>query len=104
LMERLTHFRMTCTIETKKQIFVLPLDLRDEFRSLPYDRVQTNLLIIRTSESRIKLESNWDQNTIAHIYIPQGFAEEVKISKDVNQSCPLSSTLFNLGIDPLIRK
>jgi hypothetical protein len=33
----------------------------------------------------------------------KGFTERIKIEKGVKQDCPLSPSLFNLGIDPLIR-
>jgi hypothetical protein len=33
----------------------------------------------------------------------EGFTEKITIGKGVKQGCPLSPSLFNLGIDPLIR-
>jgi hypothetical protein len=33
----------------------------------------------------------------------EGFTEKIIIGKWVKQGCPLSSSLFNLEIDPLIR-
>jgi hypothetical protein len=33
----------------------------------------------------------------------QGFTDEITIGKGVKQGCSLSPSLFNLGIDPLIR-
>jgi hypothetical protein len=32
----------------------------------------------------------------------EGFADRIIIGKGVKQGCPLSLSLFNLGIDPLI--
>jgi hypothetical protein len=33
----------------------------------------------------------------------KGFTDKITIGKGVKQGCPLSTSLFNLGIDPLIR-
>jgi retron-type reverse transcriptase len=84
-------------------LYILSLDLRDAFGSIPHDLILENLTSIRTEEKLIKLIMNSYEDDTIQMQTKKGFTENIIIGKGVKQGCPLSQSLFNLGIDPLIR-
>jgi hypothetical protein len=58
---------------------------------------------IGTPEKLIKLIMNSYENVTIQMQTKKRFTEKIIIGKGVKQGCPLSPSLFNLGIDPLIR-
>jgi hypothetical protein len=90
-------------IEKKKQLYILSLYLRDTFESIPHDLILQNLTSIGTAEQLTKLIMNSYKEVTIQIQTKQGFTDRITIGKGVKQECPMSPSLFNLGIDPFIR-
>jgi hypothetical protein len=90
-------------VEKKEQLYILSLDLRDAFESIPHDLILQNLTSIGTPEQLTKLIMNSYKEATIQMQTKQGFTDRIMIGKGVKQGCPLSLSLFNLGIDQLIR-
>jgi hypothetical protein len=90
-------------VERKKQLYILSLELRDAFGSIPHDLILENLTNIGTPEQLISLIMNSYDGVTIQMQTKKGFTERIIIGKGVKQGCSLSISLFNLGIDPLIR-
>jgi hypothetical protein len=90
-------------VEKKKQLYILSLHLRDAFGSIPHGLILENLTSIGTPKELIKLIMESYDGTTIQMQTKEGFTEKIIIGKGVKQGCPLSPSLFNLGIDPLIR-
>jgi retron-type reverse transcriptase len=90
-------------VERKKQLYIISLDIRDSFGSISHDLILENLTSIGTPEKLIKLLMNSYENDTIQMQTTKRFTEKIIIGKGVKQRCSLSPSLFNLGIDPLIR-
>jgi hypothetical protein len=90
-------------VEKKKQLYILSLDLRDAFGSIPHDLIEENLTKIGIPRELVKLIMSSYEGATIQKQTKKGFTEKITIGKRVKQGCPLSPSLFNLGIDPLIR-
>jgi hypothetical protein len=90
-------------IGKKKDLYMLSLDIRDAFGSIPHDLIKNNLLNIGIPSKIGKIILDSYKDATIKIKTRGGTTAEIKIGKGVKQGCPLSPTLFNLGIDPLLR-
>jgi hypothetical protein len=70
-------------VEKKKQLYILSLDLRDTFESIPYDLILENLTSIWTPEKLIKLIMNSYEDTTIKIQTKKGITEKIIIGKGV---------------------
>jgi hypothetical protein len=91
-------------IQKKKPIYILSLDLRDAFGSIPHDLIKSNLTQLGFPNSILNLIMQSYEDAFISIQTSEGETEPIPIKKGVKQGCPLSPTLFNLGIDPLLRR
>jgi hypothetical protein len=90
-------------VEKKKQLYILSLDLRDAFGSISHDLIKENLLSIGTLVELIKIIMNSYEGATIQMQQKKDLRKKIIIGKGVKQGCPLSPSLSNLGIDPLIR-
>ncbi|GMO18210.1 MAG: hypothetical protein Ta2E_09280 [Mycoplasmoidaceae bacterium] len=90
-------------VKEKRELFIASLDLRDAFGSIPHDLIRRNVEDFGFPKrvSNIIMES-YNGASIS-IQAKQDYSEQVPREKGVKQGCPISPTLFNIGIDPLLR-
>jgi retron-type reverse transcriptase len=84
-------------------LYILSIDLRDAFGSIPHELILEILTSIGTLEKLIKLIMNSYESATTQMQTKKGFTEKIIIGKGIKQGCPLSPSLFNIEIDPLIR-
>jgi hypothetical protein len=87
----------------KKQLYILSLDLRGAIESIPHDLILQNLTSVEISEQLTKLIMNSRKEAAIQIQTKHIFADRITIGKRVKQGRSMSSSLFNLGIESLIR-
>jgi hypothetical protein len=63
-------------VERKKQLYILSLDLRDDFGSIPHDLILENLTNIGTTEKLIKLIMNSYEGATTQMQTKEGFTEK----------------------------
>jgi hypothetical protein len=90
-------------VTNKKKLFMLSLDLRDAFGSVPHMLIKKNLKGIGIPLEVRKMIMDTYEGAYINIHTKGGETENIKIVKGVKQGCPLSPTLFNIGIDSLLR-
>jgi hypothetical protein len=84
-------------------IYILSLDLRDAFGSIPRDLIRKNLEDLGLPENIRRLVMDSYEDAFIQIHTKGGCTGRINIDKGVKQGCLLSSTLFNIGLDPLLR-
>jgi hypothetical protein len=77
--------------------------LRDAFGSVPHDLIRKNLNDLGLPENIKNLVMESYEDAYIQIQTKGGCTGRVTIRKGVKQGCPLSHTLFNIGLDPLLR-
>jgi hypothetical protein len=90
-------------VQNKLPIYVLSLDLKDAFGSVPHELIRRNLNDIGIPENIKSLVIEAYENAYIQIQTKGGCTGRIEIGKGVKQGCPLSPTLFNIGLDPLLR-
>ena len=88
----------------KKSLYILTIDFQDAFGSVPHQLIRRNLEDIGFNKKfyRSILDSYKDSTT--RILSNNRKSRECFISKGVKQGCPLSPTLFNICLEPLLRR
>jgi hypothetical protein len=77
-------------VEKKKQLYLLALDLRDAFGSIPHDLIEENLQSIGVPERLRRLIMNSYKGATIQMQTKAGFTDKIEIGKGVKQGCPLS--------------
>jgi hypothetical protein len=90
-------------VQKREPIYVLSLDLRDGFGSAPHDLIRRNLNDLGIPENIKNLVIEFYEDAYIQIQTKGGCTGKIEIGKGVKQGCPLSLTLFNIGLDPLLR-
>jgi hypothetical protein len=83
--------------------YILSLDLRDAFGNVPHDLIEMNLRNLGIPENIKNLISNSYKDVFIQIQTKGGSTGRINIEKGVKQGYPLSLTLLNIGLDPLLR-
>jgi hypothetical protein len=82
----------------EKQLFILSFDLIDAFESISREVIKINMTSVGVPEKVL----NSFKDASIQIHTRKGFLKNY-IEKGVQTGCFLSSTLFNIGMDPFIR-
>jgi hypothetical protein len=91
-------------IKKKKSLFVASLDLRDAFGNVPHSLIEKNMNDLGFPLKITGLEMESYMDAFINVQTNNEFTDDIRIGKGVKQGCPLSPTLFNIGIDPHLRR
>ena len=89
---------------SKRNLYMLTIDLKDAFGSLPHSYIKEVLEETGFSESFRKIIMDSYNGASTKIWINGKASNQIAINKGVKQGCPFSPLLFNLCINPLIRE
>jgi hypothetical protein len=84
-------------------LFKVTLDLKDAFRSIPYQIIKKNMIDIGILDFITEFISNTYHKAKTRIFAKKFKSQAIRANKGVKQGCPLSSLLFDLAIDPLLK-
>jgi hypothetical protein len=87
-----------------KELYVMSLDFKDAFGSVPHELLKYNLLKSGFSEDLVGVIVDSYSGASSNIVASKGVGSSISIRRSVKQGCPLSPTLFNLCLDPPIRR
>jgi hypothetical protein len=87
-----------------KELYIMSLDFKDAFGSVPHELLKYNLLKSGFPENLVGIITDSYEGAFSNIITSKGIGDCIPIRKGVKQGCPLSPTLFNLCLDPLIRR
>ena len=87
-----------------RSIYIVTIDFKDAFGSVPHKLIKRNLLDIGFDKLFVKSIMSSYKDCATKIVLNGGMSEAILFGKGVKQGCPLSPTLFNICIDPLLRK
>lgn len=88
----------------RKNLYIMTIDFKDAFGSVPHDLIKKNLLDIGFSQNFVKCVLSSYKDSFTRIISNGSVSNEIVFGKGVKQGCPLSPTLFNLCIEPLLIK
>ncbi|GMO18120.1 MAG: hypothetical protein Ta2E_09230 [Mycoplasmoidaceae bacterium] len=91
-------------VNNKKTLIIASLDLRDAFGSIPHQLIERNITSMQFSPEMIRIIMGTYRNASIEIQTRKGFSSQIPIGKGVKQCCPLHLLLFNVSIDPLLRR
>jgi hypothetical protein len=72
---------MNDAVEKKKQLYILSLDLRDAFGSIPHDLIEENLNSKRTPRELVRLIMKSYEGATIQMQTRKGFTEKINIGK-----------------------
>ncbi|CAL1297397.1 unnamed protein product [Larinioides sclopetarius] len=99
LQERFNEAR-----DRKKDCCAAWLDVSNAFGSLPHCAIQNSLQAARVGDTLSSLVSDLYTGCTTRILSNDSCTEPISILSGVKQGCPLSGILFNLAIDPALRR
>ena len=88
----------------QKNLYILTIDFKDAFGSIPHELFKKNLLDLGFDKLFVKSILASYKNASTRIVSNGRISDEIEFAKGVKQGCPLSPTLFNVGIEPLLVK
>ena len=89
---------------SKRNLYILTIDLKDAFGSLPHSYINTILDESGFSKSFKKVIMESYNGATTKIWLNGKASNPIPINKGVKQGCPFSPLLFNLCLNPLIRE
>jgi hypothetical protein len=95
---------MDDAIAYKKELYIICLDFKDAFGSIPHDLLRYNLKKTGILDDMSEVIIDFYIDTFTNIITGNGVGDDIHIRKGVKQGCLLNPTLFNLCVDPLIRR
>ena len=87
-----------------KSIYMVSLDLRDAFGSVPHELIMRNMEGLGIPEEFIDAIRDMYDGCKTKMTTSQGMSRPFLLNRGVKQGCPLSPTLFNCCIEPLLRR
>ena len=87
-----------------KSIIMVTIDFRDAFGSVPHDLINKTMKEIGFDKNFRKMIMDSYRNSSTRICVNGMIGKKYLFRRGVKQGCPLSPTLFNLCIEPLLRK
>jgi hypothetical protein len=91
-------------VRLKKDLFVIALDFKDAFGSVPHDLLRYTLEKTGFYGAMTGVVSDSYNKSWTEIRTGKGTSERIEIGKGVKQGCTLSRILFNMSIDPMLRR
>jgi hypothetical protein len=86
-----------------RSIFVVALDLRDAFGSIPHQLIKRNMIDVGIPEGLYSIIGDCYHKSSTRIFAGKDRTSQIRTNKGVKQGCPLSPLLFDLAIDPLMK-
>lgn len=99
LDSRLNHAK-----KNNKDIFVAWLDFSDAFGSVSHEVIKTALTRAGAGDHFVDIIMNAYEENTTFISTDEGPTRDIEIKSGIKQGCPMSGILFNLVIDPIVRK
>ena len=87
----------------RKNLYIVTIDFKDAFGSVPHKLIKSNLLDIGFRQSFVKAIMSSYKGSSTRIISNGRSSDAISFGKGVKQGCPLSPTLFNICIEPLLR-
>ena len=87
-----------------KSLYMLSLDLRDAFGSVPHELIFTNMRRMGIQSQLIEATKDMYEGCTTRMFVNQETSRQFELRRGVKQGCPLSPTLFNISIEPLIQR
>ena len=87
-----------------KSIIIVTIDFRDAFGSVTHDLIKKSMKELGFDDSFRKMIMDSYRNSSTRICVNGKIGRNFFFKRGVKQGCPLSPTLFNLCIEPLLRK
>ena len=83
---------------------IVTIDFRDAFGSVPHGLIKKSMKELGFDDSFRKVIMDSYRNSSTRICVNGKVGRKYLFKRGVKQGCPLSPTLFNLCIEPLLRK
>ena len=91
-------------VRHKRNIYIVTIDFKDAFGSVPHELIKRNLSDVGFSKTFVKAIMSSYKECYTRIVSNGGMSEAIPFGKGVKQGCPLSPTLFNICLEPLLQK
>lgn len=100
----LLSYRIKQAKRKKKELFILLIDIKNAFGSIPHRIITAALNAIGVGNDYCDLISDIYSELKTHLLTAEGLSDLVDILCGVKQGCALSSLLFILALDPLLKR
>ena len=90
-------------VRQKRSIYILSLDFTNAFGTVPHDLICWALKSKGFPSCFTNLIHDSYKDTYTKFFLNGNISKEVRIKRGVKQGCPLSPTLFNLCLEPLLQ-
>jgi hypothetical protein len=97
----ITHYE---GLSTRPEFIVTWLDFSNTFGSIPHEAILKGLGKIKAGNKSVNLIQNMYRDNTTKILTNTQPVSAGKIESGIKQGCPVSGVLFNITIDPIIRK
>ncbi|GBN25199.1 Retrovirus-related Pol polyprotein from type-1 retrotransposable element R2 [Araneus ventricosus] len=98
------QYRKIKARKTKKDLCITWLDVSNAFGDIPHSAILDALNAAKTGDAFRDLITDFYTDCTTQILAQNTRTEEIGIRRGVKQGCPLSGILFNLTIDPSLRR
>ena len=88
----------------QKSLYITTIDFSDAFGSVPHKLIKKNLCDIGFDACFTKSILNSYKDSYTRIFSNNRRSQSILFRKGVKQGCPLSPTLFNICIEPLLAR
>ncbi|KAG8175810.1 hypothetical protein JTE90_013361 [Oedothorax gibbosus] len=95
---------LTMTKRNKDDICLAQIDLTNAFGSIPHQAINVALQEAGAGPHFREIIVDLYSNSTTEFFAGDGLTEPISISAGVRQGCPISGILFNIVIDPVLRK
>ncbi|GIY44232.1 retrovirus-related Pol polyprotein from type-1 retrotransposable element R2 [Caerostris darwini] len=100
----LMHKRFEDARTTKKELCLAWLDVTNAFGSIPHCAIDEALCAAKVGDTFRNLVNFVYEDCGTRLLTSEGLSPHIKIGAGIKQGCPLSGLLFNLYIDPVLRR
>lgn len=100
----LLRYRIKQAKRAKKELYVLLIDIQNTFGSIAHKIIIAALKAIGAGDDYCSLISDMYSELKTHLLTAEGLSDLIDILCGVKQGCALSSLLFILAIDPILKR